>query len=508
MRKVLVTALLMLLLSVVWVTVSASFGEISYKADDGFVVFSDGVGQCDSFGFAISDGERIIHLYNVGGNCNRPYAAKINGLTSAETEIRQFTCTDGVFSYGTPIYVTNGQTVISLNEIKSGLYTELKTAVNAELYRESERIAIERIISEAESKIDSSVRKYDAEAAVNTAKAELVLLKTDAQYKAEELVVFKSASISEINVFANKSLYREAEQKKIDEIVGKAIETINSAETKEIVESSVNEAKNLILLLKTDAEYYAEELSDLKERSVLEIRSFADKTLYREAEQIKIDEIVNGSVETINSATAKETVLAAVQDAKDLISALKTDAEYYEEELSDAKAAAITEISNYLDIALYREAEQLEIETIISESISLINSRTDINDVGTDVQNTKKLLGSIMTEAELTGNAELNVEVAKYLRKAVTELEATRFVGKEKKIMNIVLPIMKEVIADGEYGRIVITPEYVKGAYPEDIPKVRSLYDSMESDIEKPAFEQKLAQLDMETQAFLKEYFL
>ena len=508
MRKVLVTALLTALLSVAWATVSASFGEISYKADDGFVVFSDGVGECDSFGFAVSYGERIIHLYNVGGNCNRPYAAKLNGLTFAETEIRQFTCTDGVFFYGTPIYVTNGKTVITLNEIKSGLYTELKTAVNAQLYREAERIAIEKIILEAESKIDSSTRKYDAEAAVNTAKAELVLLKTDAQYKAEELAVFKSTSISEINGFADKSLYREAEQKKIDEIVGKTIETINSAETKEIVESSVNEAKSLILMLKTDAEYYAEELSDLKERSILEIRSFADKTLYREAEQKRIDEIVNGAVEAINSATIKESVLADVQDAKDLISALKTDAGYYKEELSAAKAAAISEISNYLDIALYRDAEQLEIETIISESISLINSRTDINDVGADVQNTKILLDLIMTATELTENAGLNAEVVMYLRKAVTELEATRFVGKEKKIMNIVLPIMKEVIANGEYGRILITPEYVKEAYPDDIPNVRTLYDSMEPDIEKPAFEQKLAQLDMETQAFLKEYFL
>ena len=194
---------------------------------------------------------------------------------------------------------------------------------------------------------------------------------------------------------------------------------------------------------------------------------------------------------------------------KSQILLFKTDAQYTAEELANAKASANAEIGGYLDKALYREAEQTTIDGIIADFNSRIKSATTVDEVSGITEEAKIMLDSILTSAELKTNADANKEVLLYLNKAVAELEDTRFIGKEKKLVNnIVLPVMKAVITDGAYGSIIITPEYVKTAYDYEVGEAKKIYDSMSADIEKPAFEQKLAQLDMETQAFLKEYFL
>lgn len=507
MKRIVVTVLFTVLF-LMTCCAYASGGELTFKTDSGFTVFSEGVEECDGFGFAISDGVRTIHLYMVGAVHSEPFSAKLVGLSDRETEICVFTVTDGVFTYGKPYYVTDRTEIETLDMIKSKLINELKTVVDKSLYREAEVQQIEQITSDAEEAIQNSIRRYSADEALLSAKKELLNLKTDEQLKAEEFAAIKASAIAEVSGFVDKSLYRPEEQTAIEAIVSLASEQINNAEELSDIDAVVSEAKTSLASLKTHAQYEAEELAQLKQQLVSELGTIVNPDSYRESERLEIERIVSSASEVIQSGTSKSQVTSVFENAKAELLLLKTDAEYKAEELNNAKASAISRISSYIDKSLYREAEQLKIDGIIEENATLINSRTDVSDVESDAQNAIAALDNILTSAELKKNADENTEVLYYLDKAVKELEDTRFVGKEKDLMKLVIPVMKTVIADGTYGSIVITPEQIKSDYPSEVAGAKGIYNSMSEDVERPVFEQKLAQLDMETQAFLREYFL
>lgn len=488
------------------------FGKMECEYDGGLKVFSSGCeGTPESFGFALSDGTGIMHFYHIGASFESSFAAVFKNIPSYEVEVRQFYKNNGVFTYSSPVYVTCGESFseVTLDEIKTAEKSKLET--DKTLYRAEEQAQIDSILSNAFSRIDGFDRKYGIESVAEEAILEISALKTDAEYRAEELATKRTSAISEISNFVNKSDYRPAEQAQIDGIIADATEEINKAEDFAVIDSFVTSAKASLSSLKTDAEYFAEELATKRTTAINEISSFVDKADYRTAEQTQIDSIISDTTEEINKTEDFSVIDNLVSSAKALLSALKTDADYIAEELVGAKEEAVAEISGMVNLSDYREAEVLVIEEIIAEYTALINSATAKSEIAGYVTAAESKLSAVLTDAQLTSNYEANKLVLENLNAALTQLGKIRFFGKEKTLMNILIPVMTEVVNDGTYGRIVITPEYVKEAYggeEGEIEQVKSIYDSMDPTVEKPGFEAKLAKIDPEVQAFLKEYFL
>ncbi len=520
MKKLFAFLLLTLSLTGIYAYAEGTFGELSYKVDDGLYLFSDGgSGDYDSFGFVLSDGVKTIHIYQIGCDFDKPYCAVLKSFPEKELEVRQFICNEGDFLYDVPVYITlknNQLTTKTLDRKKAEAVLNLKTAVDISLYREAERLSIEKILLDAEGEINASKSAYGVEDALNRAFEKISALKTDEELFAEELSALRAEAILNLKNTVDINLYREAERLSIEKILLEAEGEINTLNTASDIENVVNEAKRQILAFKTDEELFAEELVTLKAEAILNLKTVVDISLYREAERLSIEKILLDAESEISESKSAYGVEDALNRALEKISEFKTDEEYFAEELSDLKAEEISAISGLLDKILYREAEQLEIERIISESTEVINAAVAKEAVSAAASEAKAALGGIPTDAKCRENAALNDEVIGHLDDALDELDGISGLTTKGRILKDIkiIPVIKAVIEDGRYGRMYITRENIKLAYPAEVADVKDYFynpggaiDKM-NDMDRHIFENKVGGMSMTVISFLKEYFL
>ena len=150
-------------------------------------------------------------------------------------------------------------------------------------------------------------------------------------------------------------------------------------------------------------------LAQAKADAIAELEEYADPADYREAQQAELETAITEGTAAINAATTEETVEQALEAAKDVIDAIKTDEELTAEEeaaaaaaLAEAKADAIAELEAYADPADYREAQQAELETAITEGTAAINAVTSVEEVADILETVKATIDEIKTDAELT----------------------------------------------------------------------------------------------------------
>lgn len=185
-----------------------------------------------------------------------------------------------------------------------------------------------------------------------------------------------------------------------------------------------------------------------------------------------------------------------------------------EKELADAKAAAKAEISGYIsDRTLYREKELAIIDGIIENYSALIDGCDNNADIAENVNAAKSELDGVRKKEWFDMNAEQNEEVLVYIEDAYLWLcrkppyNDSKFYGKEKQFVNIVKPVIAEVIADASAGEYVVTNEYIRAKYAADIAEAKKIYNVDMSETERARFNEKIAALNTETQSFLKEFF-
>ena len=78
-------------------------------------------------------------------------------------------------------------------------------------------------------------------------------------------------------------------------------------------------------------------------------------------------------------------------------------------------------------------------------------------------------------------------ELMTNLRIVYDQIQKIEFTDKEKEILDIILPVVRDTIAAGERG-VAVTKDYVKNTYPDEIAKVKS----MDSKEQRDAFDKKL----------------
>ena len=180
-------------------------------------------------------------------------------------------------------------------------------------------------------------------------------------------------------------------------------------------------AKIAIDVIKTDAQLTAEEeLAAAKRTAKSALLSYKDTHDYRAEQKAELSNAIDDGIAAINAATNTDEVAAALEAAKAVMDAIKTDAQLTaEEELAAAKADAKAELDSYKNADDYRDAQKTELADAIAAGKTAIDNAADTAAVAAALANAKIAINAIKTDAELTAE-----EIAAALAQAKTDAKA------------------------------------------------------------------------------------
>ena len=220
---------------------------------------------------------------------------------------------------------------------------------------------------------------------LEAAEAKLAELKA-----ADALAQAKADAKAELASYADSNNYREAEQELLATALENGNDDIDGANTIARVEEALDEAKAAIDEIKTKAQYEAEEAA-ARLAAKAELAAYKDADDYREAEQTLLANAISDGNTAIDAATSIAGVEEALANAKGVIDAIKTKAQYEAEEAEAAAALqakkdrAISAINNYYDTLLeteqYTNANKAALLEAKNNAIAAINAATTIEEV-------------------------------------------------------------------------------------------------------------------------------
>ena len=341
----------------------------------------------------------VLEASNTAIDAATSYEQIKSFVTSAKTEI------DAIKTKA-QYEAEEAEIALALANAKTEAKAELAGYKSADLYREAEQAQLRAILEAANATIDSVATKEAIAPILVQVKAEIDALKTDAQYDEEEalgLANAKETAKAELAGYKSADLYREAEQAQLSAIITAANATIDAALTFDEIHGLVAGAKAEIDKLKTAEQYRVEELANAKTEAKAELAEYKSADLYREAEQAQLAKAIEDGNAAIEAATTTDAVATALSDAKLVIDAIKTKAEYEAEEaqlLADAKVAAKAELAEYKSADLYREAEQSQLAKAIEDGNTAIEAATTTDAVATVLADAKAVIDGLKTKAE------------------------------------------------------------------------------------------------------------
>ena len=303
-----------------------------------------------------------------------------------------------------------------LEEAKAAAKTALESYVNSENYRDVEKTLLETAIADGKTAIDAATTSADITSALNSAKALIDAIKTDAVLTAEELVAAKNTAKTVLEGYANAENYRDAQKAELATAIANGKSAIEAAADITAVSNALATAKAAIDEIKTDAELMAEELLSAKNTAKAELDIYVNATDYRAEQQTALATAIADGKAAIEASADITAVNISLANAKVIIDGIKTNAELTAEELVTAKADAKTALDTYVSVGDYRTEQQSTLATAISNGKSAIDAATDITAVSTALANAKAVIDEIKTDAELT---------AEELAAAKTEAKAT-----------------------------------------------------------------------------------
>ena len=303
-----------------------------------------------------------------------------------------------------------------LEEAKAAAKTALESYVNSENYRDAEKTLLETAIADGKTAIDAATTSADITSALNSAKALIDAIKTDAVLTAEELVAAKNTAKTVLEGYANAENYRDAQKAELATAIANGKSAIEAAADITAVSNALATAKAAIDEIKTDAELMAEELLSAKNTAKAELDIYVNATDYRAEQQTALATAIADGKAAIEASADITAVNIALANAKVIIDGIKTNAELTAEELVTAKADAKTALDSYVSADDYRTEQQTALATAIANGKSAIDAATDITAVSTALANAKAVIDEIKTDAELT---------AEELAAAKTEAKAT-----------------------------------------------------------------------------------
>lgn len=240
----------------------------------------------------------------------------------------------------------------ALKTAREEAINELSAFRDPSLYRETEKAILADAVTRGKAAIESAKTIEEVEACLISAKAEIALIKTDAELTAEEnrkeeekeaaLKQAKESAKNELSAYKDPASYRNAEKEVLADAVARGKVAIDKAETIEEVSAALLSAKAEISLIKTDEEMTQEEnqteeerkaaLEEAKSTAKEAITAHRDSALYRESEQILLADALRRGIEAIDAAVDTTYVRAAMEACIAEIDLIKTDEMLTEEE--------------------------------------------------------------------------------------------------------------------------------------------------------------------------------
>ena len=132
--------------------------------------------------------------------------------------------------------------------------------------------------------------------------------------------------------------------------------------------------------------------------------------MFRDAEEAERASIIASAQEAIASAVTKEDVDAIIDSAKAAIDALKTAAQYADEELASDKQAAVAEIEAYKADVVYMDEQATQKAELVAAGLADVAAATDINSIANAVATAKAAIDELVTKAEVVAAAIAEVE--------------------------------------------------------------------------------------------------
>ena len=299
------------------------------------------------------------------------------------------------------------------DEAKTQCKAELATYKTEADYRAAEWTAIQEIIAGANAKIDEATTATEVVNAFNEAKTAMDALKTKAQWEADEAAV--AAAKAEVAAYVSEADYKATQWAEVQAIVAEAQTAIEAALGNQgAIDGIVAEAKATI-----DEVYTAAEMDEAITAAKAEISTYKTEADYRAEEWAQIQNLVLEATAELDGALTVEQINGIVEEAKADLDEVKTDAQYKAEEIyDDAKAA----VANYKVEADYRAEEWAQIQTIIAEANTSIESAKSIEELNTIVANAQAAMDALKTKAqyetEEAAIAEAKAEIANYKAEA------------------------------------------------------------------------------------------
>lgn len=233
-------------------------------------------------------------------------------------------------------------TAEELAAAKAAAIEEVEAYKNADDYRTLQKIELELAINSAKKDINNVQSIPEIQPIVDAAKAEMDMIKTDAQLTAEEeLAAAKTAGIKEVKRYKNAEAYRETEQKELAAVIEEATAAIEAAENIDAVDAAVETAKSKMDKIKTDDQLTAEESLSAAERAQLAAEEARAEAEAARAEAEAAQKAAEEAQEKADAAKEEAEILAG-QAAVDREAAekAKAEAETAKAEAEAAQAAA------------------------------------------------------------------------------------------------------------------------------------------------------------------------
>ena len=289
-----------------------------------------------------------------------------------------------------------------LEEAKTTAKAALESYVNSENYREAEKTLLETTITNGKTAIDAATTTADVTSALNSAKALIDAIKTDAVLTAEELATAKSTAKTALEGYVNSNDYREAQKADLATAIANGKTAIDNATDITAVSTALRDAKAIIDGIKTNAQLTAEELLAAKNTAKSELDVYVNAADYRTEQQTTLATAIADGKAAIDASSDITAVNTALANAKTTIDGIKTNAELTAEELVTAKANAKAALESYVSAGDYRTEQQATLATAIANGKSAIDLATDISGVNTALANAKAVIDEIKTDADLT----------------------------------------------------------------------------------------------------------
>ena len=226
-------------------------------------------------------------------------------------------------------------------------------------------------------------------------------VKPDDPIHENEVQEAKTAAIAELESYVSLSGYRDAEKAQVTAAIEAGKTAINSATTKDEVQTALASAKATIDAIKTAAQYEAEELAAAKTTAISALESYVSLDDYRDEEKELVKAAINEGKTNINAATSIAEVEKALSAAKTKIDAIKTRVEIEAEELASVKATAISTLESYVEKTNYYDDQVAEIDNILSEGKATIEAALNVSEVNAALAVFKGRLDGVLTKSQI-----------------------------------------------------------------------------------------------------------